>query len=128
MTILALDLGEKRVGAALSESGIIAKPYKTLDFDDNFFKKLKEICRAENISKIIVGLPKSLRGRVNDQERKTRRLAQKIGQETKIKVELFDESFSTKMAQERKASDLDQEAATIILQDYLDKQAEINRN
>lgn len=120
--VLALDLGEKRVGAALSRSGIIAEPYETLDFNDDFFGKLKKICRTENIIKIIVGLPKSLRGEINAQEKKTRRLAQKIRRETKIKVLLFDESFSTKIAKERFGGERkDEESAVVILENYLEE-------
>ena len=128
MSLIGLDLGEKRVGVAISRSGIIAEPLTTLNFDDNFFRELKNICQEEEAEKIIIGLPKSLSGKENAQEQKIRKTAKDIEKKMGTSVELIDESFTSKMAEERKAKDIDQEAAVIILQDYLDGQKEINRN
>lgn len=128
MAILALDLGEKRVGVAISRSGIIAEPLLTLNFGQNFFKELKKVCRREEIEKIMVGLPKSLGGQRNKQEEKIRKIAEKIGKKVKLEVELIDESYTSKIAGGRGAEDIDQEAAVIILQDYLDRKAKIKKS
>ncbi len=120
MSLLSLDLGDKRVGVAISRSGIIAEPLVTLNFDKNFFGELKNICQKEEVKKIIVGLPKSLSGEESEQEKKIRSIAKKI-QGLGCQVEFMDESYTTKMAEERRAKDVDQEAAVIILQDYLDR-------
>lgn len=122
MPLLALDLGEKRVGVAISKSKIIAEPLTTLDYDENFLAKLKDLCREEEIKKIIIGLPKSLSGQENDQERKIRNIAQEIKNELAIKIVLVDESFTTKIAETKdKKGRVDEEAAVIILEDYLRK-------
>ncbi len=120
MSLLALDLGEKRVGIAISTSNIIAQPLVTLKVDDNFYPRLKKICLEEKVEKLIIGLPKSLRGKNNLQERKTKRFASFIKKEVGLPMVFVDERYTTKMAEERKARDPDQEAAVIILQDYLD--------
>jgi len=121
MPILALDLGEKKVGVAISKSKIIAEPLLTLDFNDDFFSKLGDLCRREGIKKIIVGLPKNFSSSDNKQEREIKEMAKKIKNKLKIKIELIDESFTTSIARERGTSDLHQEAAVIILEDYLAK-------
>ena len=128
MSLLGLDLGEKRVGVAISRSGIIAEPLTTLNFDDNFFEELKNICQEEEVEKIVIGLPKSLSGKKNAQEQKIRKIAKNIEEKMETAIELIDESFTSRIAQERKADDIDQEAAVVILQDYLDKKEEIDRN
>ena len=120
MTLISLDLGDKRVGVAISRSGIICEPLTTIDFDQDFYLNLKKICQKEEVKKIIVGLPKSLSGQENDQEKKIRSIAKKI-QKLGFQIEFVDESYTTKMAEERRAKDVDQEAAVIILQDYLDR-------
>lgn len=116
------------MGVAISRSGIIAEPLTTLNFDDNFFEELKNICQEEEVEKIVIGLPKSLSGKKNAQEQKIRKIAKNIEEKMETAIELIDESFTSRIAQERKADDIDQEAAVVILQDYLDKKEEIDRN
>ena len=53
--------------------------------------------------------------------KKIKRFAQEIKNKLKIKIDFIDESFTTKIAEERRAEDIDQEAAVIILEDYLAK-------
>lgn len=118
MNLISLDLGDKRVGMAISRSGIIAEPLITLNFGQDFYLNLKKICRREEVKKIIVGLPKRFSGQESDQEKKIRSIGGKI-QKLGFEVEFVDESYTTKMAEERRASDVDQEAAVIILEDYL---------
>lgn len=120
MNLISLDLGDKRVGVAISRSGIIAEPLITLNFDQDFYLNLKKICRREEVKKIIIGLPKSLLGKESSQGGKIKKVAKKI-QKLRFSVEFIDESYTTKMAEERRAKDVDQEAAVIILQDYLDR-------
>lgn|SRR3989338_3730387 len=70
MKILALDLGDKWVGVALSDaSRIIARPYKTISFHEliNF---LKELFEQESISTVLVGCPTTLRGTKSEQTQK----------------------------------------------------------
>ena len=120
MSLISLDLGEKRVGVAISRSNIIAEPYSTLEYDEKFLDKLGLLCREEKVTKIIVGLPKSLSGQINKQEEKIRQIALEIKNKLKTEIEFIDESFTTKMAESRgKNLNIDEEAAVIILEDYL---------
>jgi len=132
MSLLALDLGEKRVGVAISKSGIIAEPYKTINFDENFYSELKDICSQEKVKKIIVGLPKSLSGKENKQEKKTKKLAKLISKKIGLEVEFVDERYTSKIAQSRFESQktplregkIDEESAVIILETYLEQKKE----
>ncbi|MCX6811692.1 MAG: Holliday junction resolvase RuvX [Candidatus Berkelbacteria bacterium] len=120
MSLLALDLGEKRIGVAISRSGIIAEPLATLSFNDKFLTELKNICQDEEVEKIIIGLPQSLSGKKNQQEEKIRKIAKEIEKKTKIEVLLFDESYTTKIAESIFGRErIDEEAASIILENYL---------
>jgi putative Holliday junction resolvase len=120
MSLIGLDLGEKRVGVAISRSGIIAEPLTTLNFDDNFLGELKNICQEEEAEKIIIGLPKSLSGKENAQEQKIKKIAKDIEEKMGTSVELIDESFTSKIAQDRLGRNkVDEEAATIILESYI---------
>ena len=62
--LLAIDYGEKRIGVALSDPlQIISRPYRVLDNSgDAVFDEIKSIIRAENVGKVIVGLPLNLAG------------------------------------------------------------------
>ena len=120
MSLISLDLGDKRVGVAVSRSGIICEPLVTLNFDQDFYLNLKKICHEEEAEKIIIGLPKRFLGQESGPEKKIRSIAKKI-QGLGFEIEFMDESYTTKMAEERGSKDIDQEAAVIILEDYLAK-------
>lgn len=122
MALLALDWGEKRVGAAISRSGIIAEPLETIIFDENFYSKLEEICHRERIKKIIIGLPRSLKGKENTQEKRVREEAEIISREMNLGVELVDERFTSKIAESRFGTKrIDEESAVVILEAYLEQ-------
>ena len=74
MKILALDIGDKWTGTAVSDPlGIIARPYKTVETKElEIF--LSETIGSENIEKIIVGYPKTMRGTESEQTKKIREL------------------------------------------------------
>jgi putative Holliday junction resolvase len=130
MKILALDIGDKWVGSALSdELGITCKPYKTVLLDEleNFLEKT---ISDEPVEKVIVGHPVTVSGRVSAQTKtveeiflKLKKLFSKVGDKS-ITWILWDERFSTKRALEvLKGRDKKKEhsiAAAFILQTYLD--------
>jgi putative holliday junction resolvase len=136
MKILALDLGDKWVGSAISdEIGITCRPYKTVKREElNSF--LSQILSEENIGKVIVGHPKTLGGTDSIQTQKIAEekevLEKKFGMldGTQIKWILWDERLSSKRAEltQGKKSYKDKDAkieshsiaAAFILQSYLD--------
>ena len=133
--LLALDIGEKRVGVALcDETQTLARPLLTLNraSKKEDFAKIATLCREHAIAKVIIGLPKTLRGEEGPQAQRVRRYALELQAALTLPIEFWDERYSTVDAQERLASasrkprgkgDIDSAAAAIILQEYLDSMA-----
>jgi putative holliday junction resolvase len=131
--VLAIDNGTKRVGLALSdELRITGQPYRTLEpkNQDDLLGQLKDIIASENISEIIIGLPRRLDGSTGDMGKKAKELATKIRESFPVKVKLWDERFSTHAAErmllegdvrrKKRRQVIDKTAAAWILQGYLD--------
>lgn len=131
MKILGIDYGDKKIGLAISdETGKLASRFLTLGNKslEGLAEAIKKIISEKNIEKIIVGVPVGFRG-ASDQTKKTRKFAAELKKHIKIPLIESNEVFTSKMAEEnlRKAGAknikeiVDQEAARIILQDYLDR-------
>jgi putative holliday junction resolvase len=130
--LLALDVGEKRVGVALcDETQTLARPLLTLTraSKKEDFARLAALCREHAIEKVIIGLPKTLRGEEGPQAQRVRRYASDLQTALNLPIEFWDERYSSVDAQERLTSasrkaraksDIDSAAAAIILQEYLD--------
>lgn len=134
MKILALDLGDKWVGTAISDPlGITCKPLQTVELD--LLKQfLPKALREHNISTVVVGYPKTFSGTESDQTRKIVKLKEELEQEFSsgdfagITWILWDERLSSKRALEKQSGKYDSEskrqnhslAAAFILQSYLD--------
>jgi len=137
MIILAIDFGEKRVGMAISREGYFAQKYKTVSLNE-FFDQIKSICGEEAVEKILVGLPRTLRREIGPQAEKTKKYIEKLKQKVEIPVIEEDETLTTAEAHEKlreagvklgeEKEIIDQEAARILLQDYLDSIKKIIRN
>jgi len=130
---LAIDYGDQRIGLALSDPlKIIASPYKTIVNNDNDFSAnvIEKIIIDEDIELTIVGLPLSMSGHDTDQTRKVKSFSDKLSSKD-IKIKFVDERWSSKAAK-RSMKDqgiktghnkplVDQTAAAIFLQQYLDQ-------
>lgn len=131
--LLALDVGEKRVGVALcDETQTLARPLLTLNraSKKEDFAKIATLCREHAIEKVIVGLPKTLRGEEGPQAQRVRRYAIELQAALGLPIEFWDERYSTVEANDlmaattRKLSgkyEIDAFAAAVILQEYLDE-------
>jgi putative Holliday junction resolvase len=129
---LGLDVGEKRIGVAVcDETQTLARPLLTLNraSKKEDFAKLAALCREHAIEKVIVGLPKTVRGEEGPQARRVRRYAIELQAALNLPIDFWDERYSSVDAQERLAlssrkarakGDIDSAAAAIILQEYLD--------
>lgn len=137
MKILALDLGDRWVGSALSDAlRISCKPYKTVDLAvlDNF---LTTLFKQEGITTVLVGYPKTFSGGASEQTLKIEKMKDALEAkfdmifEKKITWILWDERLSSKRAEElhRGARTPEEKqkghsvAAAFILQSYLDNLA-----
>jgi putative transcription antitermination factor YqgF len=124
---LGIDYGTADVGLALADVETkMAFAYNTLKNDKNFLQNLGEIINKENVKMVIIGVPSYVNreGVEYDGEKLGKTLEKNLG----VEVEYQNEMFTTKMAQahliEKQVKGIkrydDQEAARIILQEYLD--------
>ncbi len=129
---LALDIGEKRIGVAVSdESATLARPLLTLQraSKKEDFARLAALCAEQQINRVVIGLPKTLRNEEGPQARRVRHYADELRTALNLPIEFWDERFSSIDAQERlrqagrkprTKGDIDSAAAAIILQERLD--------
>ena len=133
MRILALDVGETRIGIAISDiTYTIATPIKTLKRKSikKDIEELKIIFHDYNVGGIVMGLPLSLNGEENISTSKVRRFAEEIKKSTVLKIFFFDERFSSdvifkelrknSVTHSKIKSKIDQQAASYFLQGFLD--------
>lgn len=131
--ILALDVGEKRIGLAVSDPlGVTAQGLGVLTRRDwsQDLSRLLELVRPYDIREIVVGLPRHLDGRPGNQAEAVLALARALGEALGAEVNTWDERWSTAEAErlliaadlsrKRRRRVVDQVAATLILQAYLD--------
>ena len=131
MSILGIDYGGRRIGLALSDSGVLATPHSVLPNEGDLLERLAALADPLGVDRFVVGLARRSRSRAG--EEKFRRFAEELRQKTCKPVELWDETFSTVEAEERLRSagrrrrdaerDIDMFAAAVILQSYLDRQS-----
>lgn len=125
---MGIDLGARRIGIALSDSGVMATPHSVMRNEGDVLAKLDHLGRELDVATYVVGLPKRARSR--DGEDKYEQFAEQLRQRTCKQVVLWDESLSTVEAAEQLRAagksrrdaqrDIDMHAAAVILQSYLD--------
>ena len=133
MRILAVDHGEKRIGLAISDpTGTIANPLTVIQHVSRTIDaaQVAALAAEHGVGMIIVGQSFDEDGQPNLAGRRAARFAGALREQTDLPVELWDESFSTQKARaariqmgvsrKQRAGHLDQLAATVILQSYLD--------
>jgi len=130
--VLGLDLGQSRIGVAISDpERRVAVPIGTIRTGAPVdVKAIASIVREEGVSEIVVGHPISLSGRKGEAADHAERFAQALHDFLHVPVVLRDERFTTVQAERQlgqagvrgraRREVVDQTAATIILQDYLD--------
>jgi putative Holliday junction resolvase len=133
MSILAIDLGSRRIGIAVSDSGVMATPHSVMRNEGDVIGKLAHLGTELEAESFVVGIPRRTHAsaHANANEQKYRDFADELRQRTCKPVVLWDESLSTVEASERlRASgrnrreaqkDIDMHAAAVILQSYLDE-------
>ena len=131
--ILALDLGKKRIGLALSDPlGISAQGLDTLQRSTvrEDIAALEAIAREHRVQLVLLGHPLNMRGDEGRQAVYTRDFAQRLTERTGLAVRFWDERLTTKEAErvlkqsgisiEKRAKAVDRLAAVILLASYLD--------
>lgn len=128
LNLLALDIGEKRVGVALANSASrLPRPLKTLLQSDDINDQIRTVINENDVKLLVIGLPRSLNGDDTDQTRYVRAFSNKLSDELDIPFFFEDEALSSVRAKElldaRKAKyskeDIDAQAACFILEDFM---------
>ena len=131
MKILGLDIGQKRIGLALSD-GKICSPYGLIEIAELFkaVSEVSQIIRKENVEKIIIGIPKNQNSLQADIIHK---FAIELAKIINLPIEYVDESLTTKEAErlmtdsgqdeksEKYKQEIDKLSAKLILEQYLSK-------
>lgn len=128
---LGLDVGNRRIGLALSDAlKVIARPLEVLDRrQHDAIAYILHVVSAQQVDEIIVGYPYHADGRVGEQALVVQQFVDLLRMRAQVPVLLVDERFSTGQAKEiisakkRKKQDIhdDAVAAAVILQRYLDE-------
>ena len=134
MKIMALDVGNKRIGVALSdELQILAQPLYTIHRKgiERDIEEIVKIINDNNVEEVIVGLPKNMDGTTGFQGEKTIKFAEVLRQSTDRPLIMWDERMTTISArrimiendvkQKDKKNLVDTLAAVVILETYLSR-------
>ena len=137
--ILAVDVGARRVGLAISDaSATLARPLETIavasdaEAVDRVANRITALAREDDgLAAIVVGLPVRLDGSASDESSRVRAFIGALSRRTTLPIDVEDERLTSREAERRLAvserdwrkrkQKLDAAAAAIILQDYLDR-------
>lgn len=131
MRIMGLDVGDCRIGVAISdEGGITAQGLGVIKNDGKVFKHLERLIESYEIKELVVGLPKKMNGELGHQANKTLKFIEAIKVNLNIPLKVWDERLTTKIAintlktasgkRKKQKENVDKLAAILILQNYLD--------
>jgi putative Holliday junction resolvase len=129
VSIIGIDLGSKRIGIAVSDSGIMATPHSVMRNEGDIIEKLSVLGQQLDAHTFVVGVPR----RPGADDRKFRDFAERLRQKTCKEVVLWDEALTTVEASEQLRAagrsrrdaqrEIDMHAAAVILQSWLDGRA-----
>jgi putative Holliday junction resolvase len=123
MKVMALDFGTARTGVAVSDpTGVIARPLCVVEraASDDGLAQLERLVADEQPEQVVVGHPLTLRGERGQQARVTEQFAASLRERLEVPVLLFDERFTTDLAQQTPSETAeDARAAAHLLSSYL---------
>jgi putative Holliday junction resolvase len=130
MRILGLDIGDKRIGVAVSDGlGLTAQGLTTVQ-RENCIETLRNLIKEYEVESIIVGIPKMLNGSIGIQGEKVLQYVDELRKALSVPISLWDERLSTvsaekvlveaNMSRKKRKGVRDKVSAVLILQNYLD--------
>jgi putative pre-16S rRNA nuclease len=132
MRVLAVDLGTKRIGTAVSDGlGLTVRPVETIRRSGNArdIERLKELVQELEAQAVVIGLPLRMDGTVGDAARKALGFADRLRSELDVEVYTQDERLTSyeadqlmierRIGRQKRQARSDEFAAMLILQDYL---------
>lgn len=131
MRVLGLDVGDARIGVALSDEGVLARPLLVIRrrSKPEDFAAIGRIVSERDVDLVVVGLPTSVEGEAGAQARRIRNYARELARKLIVPIVFVDESYSTIDAMDamqaagrrrrHRREQIDAAAAAVILQSYL---------
>lgn len=134
--ILGIDFGRVRIGLAISdELRLLAHPLETIPANKEALKRISDIVQQRKIDKVVVGVPRHLSGQFGESANQALAFTTRLRARLKCPVEVWDERLTTVAAERalreagkkmRKTRHIvDQVAAQMILQSYLDRERNV---
>ncbi len=124
MKVMALDFGSARTGVAVSDpTGVVARPLGVVERagGEAGLAEVVRLASEQDVQEVVVGHPLTLRGERGDQARAAERFAKALRAAVEVPVVLFDERFTTDLAeQSSSATSEDARAAAHLLSSYLE--------
>lgn len=133
-TIMALDVGEKRIGIAVANAvARISQPLTTIENNEMVMTQLQGLMAQHNTATIVVGWPRGLEGQHTAQTGLIEQFGQRLTQQLAVPIFWQDEALTSRQAETELSargkpfskSDIDALAATYILEDFLLEHAEV---
>lgn len=131
--LLALDIGERRIGVALSDPmHIIASPYSVIDrkVTPDYKAEIRKLISEKEVEALVIGLPLTLKNRISKQTEKVQLIIKELTSELTLPVHTIDERLSSVSAKNtlklkgiktgHNKGEIDKIAAAIFLQEFLD--------
>ncbi|GAK05905.1 putative Holliday junction resolvase YggF [Geomicrobium sp. JCM 19037] len=137
MRTLGLDIGDHRIGVAVSDLfGWTAQGLQTIHVKgkDDTMEELRSLIVEQEVSKVVIGLPKNMDGSIGPRAEKCQEFGRELAERVEVVVEFWDERLTTKsaertlieadMSRQKRKKVVDKIAAVLILQGYLDHTAQ----
>jgi len=132
LRLLGLDVGEKRIGVAVTDpTGIFAQPLSTIQRGVDDIKKIQELVKEYEITEVVVGLPVNMNGSLGPGAEKVKEFARELEAVLAVPLVFEDERLTTSMAErmmidadvsrKKRKTSVDKIAAAIILEGRLGK-------
>jgi putative holliday junction resolvase len=126
LKVMALDYGSARTGVAVSDpTGTVARPLSVVERagTEDGLAELARLAREQEVERVVVGLPLTMRGTRGEQAVETEGFADALRGVVDVPVELFDERFTTDLAQRMPGAvaAVDSLAAAHLLSDWLER-------
>ena len=131
--LLALDIGERRIGVALSDPmHIIASPHSIIDrkITPDYIDEIQKLISEQEVEALVIGLPLTLKNNVSQQTQKVQLFIQELNTELTLPIHTVDERLSSVSAEHalklkgvktgHNKGEIDMTAAAIFLQEFLD--------
>ncbi len=135
MRLMGLDVGDRRIGVALSdEQGVAAYPLEVMErtSQEKDLRRITELIDRHGVQRVVAGLPKTLSGQVGPQAEKVLSFLDKLRARSPVPVVTWDERLTTAevekllvgadMGRQRRRKVVDKLAAALILNSYLNFQ------